>query len=194
MKIEGVEYRIASEIRLSDGDKPKIVGYAAVFEKLSELLGIGDFREKIAKGAFAETIINDDIRALVDHDSSRILGRNKAGTLVLREDDTGLMSEIMPPDTTIGRDIVQSIKRGDITGMSFGFRTISDIWETIDGIAIRTLRKVQLFDVSPVTFPAYPDTSVAVRSLEQWKKETEIIRPSAVESMRMRLELEQVES
>jgi HK97 family phage prohead protease len=193
MKIEGLEYRIASEIRLSEGDKPKIVGYAAVFEKLSEMFG-DSWREKIAKGAFADTIANDDIRALVDHDSSRILGRNKAGTLVLREDDTGLMSEISPPDTGVGRDIVQSIKRGDITGMSFGFRTISDIWETIEGVAIRTLRKVQLFDVSPVTFPAYPDTSVAVRSLEQWKKQSEIIRPSAVESMRMRLELEQVES
>jgi hypothetical protein len=77
--------------------------------------------------------------------------------------------EIDIPDTTIGRDLVVNVDRGDIKGASFGFRTISDDWKTLNGKAHRTLIEAQLRDVSPVTFPAYPDTSVAMRSLDSWK-------------------------
>ena len=179
-----------SEVRVSKGDnddEPAMIsGYAAVFNKLSEEMGC--FREKILPGAFTKTIKNDDIRALVDHDSSRILGRNTAGTLALTEDDKGLKVDITPPDTSIGRDILVSIERGDVSGMSFGFQTINDEWNTVDGEEVRTLTEVKLFDVSPVTFPAYPDTSVAVRSRDKWKEQNK--PASCKQRMRMRLELE----
>lgn len=169
------ECRIASD----DADSPtKITGYAAVFDKLS--VPMFGFREKIKRGAFKDSIKTDDIRALVDHDPSRILGRNTAGTLKLKEDRQGLAVEIDIPDTTTGRDTAESIRRGDLDGMSFGFYTIDDRWETKDGEEIRTLLKAELFDVSVVAFPAYPDTSAgvrkedlepAVRSLEAWRAE-----------------------
>lgn len=151
------------EIR-QDGDKPVVIrGYAARFNSLSNPLG--GFVEKIARGAFAKAIGRDDVRALFNHDSNLILGRNKSGTLVLSEDENGLYCEITPPDTTVGRDLVESIKRGDIDGMSFAFSPVDDSWgKTDDGVPLRTLREVALYDVSPVTFPAYPETSVSARS------------------------------
>lgn len=146
----------------------KITGYAAVFEKLSDDLGW--FREKIQPGAFADSIAADDVRALWNHDSNFPLGRNKSGTLVLSEDTHGLKIEIDPPDTQWARDLMASIDRGDVDQMSFGFQTVSDKWEMVDNEDIRTLIKVRLFDVSPVTFPAYPDTEVGLRSLEEYRK------------------------
>ncbi|HUU96344.1 MAG TPA: HK97 family phage prohead protease [Phycisphaerae bacterium] len=160
------------EVRADEGGAPKIVGYAAVFDKLSD--DLGGFREKIAPGAFTRSLKEKaDVRALVDHDSSRILGRTKSGTLTLSEDKSGLLAEIVPPDTTAGRDAMESIKRGDIDGMSFAFTTRQDAWEYDDDGDLRTLEDVDLRDVSVVTYPAYPDTSVAVRSRDIWKKEQE---------------------
>jgi hypothetical protein len=147
-------------------------GYAAVFNVLSE--DLGGFRELVEPGCFTESLGVDDIRALVNHDSSLVLGRNKAGTLRLREDARGLATECELPDTNAGRDIAESIKRGDVTQMSFGFRTIEDVWERHeDGGELRRLRKAQLRDVSPATFPAYPQTdlAVAVRSLEAHREQ-----------------------
>lgn len=176
-----------SELRITGGgdDKPKtIVGYAAVFNKLSE--DLGGFREKIAKGAFTATLESgDDVRALVDHDTGKILGRNKSGTLKLEQNSKGLKATIKPADTQAGRDIMTSLERGDIDGMSFGFRTITDKWETVNDEEIRTLMEVKLFDVSVVTYPAYPDTSVAVRGLEQARE----LRKPKIETLRMRLKL-----
>lgn len=145
-----------------------IVGYAAVFDTLSEDLGW--FREKIQKGAFSETIKNDDIRALRNHNDDYVLGRNRSKTLSLSEDEHGLKIDIMPPDTQWARDLMVSIERGDTDQMSFGFQTLTDEWNMIEGKDIRTLIKVRLFDVSPVTFPAYPDTEVGLRSLEEYRK------------------------
>ncbi len=166
----------ACELRVddSDGDSPKIRGYAATFNNRSE--DLGGWFEIIERGAFGESLKNGaDVRALLEHDSRAILGRNKAGTLGLKEDKTGLAIEIDPPDTTAGRDAIESIKRGDLTGMSFGFRTIDDRWETKDGAEVRTLLKVDLFDVSIVAYPAYGDTSVALRSLELWQEQHEVV-------------------
>lgn len=159
-----------TELRAIEGENGlrKISGYAAVFEKLSEDLGY--FREKIQPGAFKNTIKADDIRALWNHDSNYILGRNRSGTLSMSEDDHGLKIEIDPPDAQWARDLMTSIERGDVDQMSFGFRTITDSWQLVDGEDIRTLIEVKLFDVSPVTFPAYPDTEVGLRSLEEHKK------------------------
>lgn len=146
-----------------------IVGYAAVFNTLSEDLGW--FREKIQPGAFAESITKDDIRALWNHDSNFVMGRNKAKTLSLKEDERGLKIDILPSEAQWMKDLMMSMDRGDVDQMSFGFRTLIDQWETTDKKdEIRTLIKVQLFDVSAVTFPAYPDTTVGLRSLEQYRK------------------------
>ncbi len=160
-----------SELRTirAEGEAPKIRGYAAVFNSMSQ--DLGGFREKIAPGAFKETIEAADVRALWNHDSNFVLGRNKSGTLALSEDENGLMMEVTPPDTQWARDLMISIDRGDVTQQSFGFRTVSDSWEKKDGEEIRTLEEVELFDVSPVTYPAYPDTSVALRSMDEWRNQ-----------------------
>lgn len=155
------------EIRAADGQPTRLVGYAAVFGELSE--NLGGFREKIAPGAFAKSL-GGDVRALFNHDPNLILGRTKAKTLALHEDQRGLMVEITPPDTQAARDVIESIRRGDVDQMSFGFRTKKDDWEETDkGEIVRTLIEVDIFDVSPVTFPAYPTTEIAVRSLDAWK-------------------------
>jgi len=159
-----------SELRTITNDKglKTITGYAAVFNSLSE--DLGGFREKIDREAFAKTIQNADVRALFNHDKNYVLGRTKSGTLKLSSDEHGLKIENIPPDTQWARDLLVSIDRGDVNQMSFGFRTISDKWEKRDKEDIRTLLEVELFDISPVTFPAYPDTEVGLRSLENFKK------------------------
>ncbi|MCX7903036.1 MAG: HK97 family phage prohead protease [Caloramator sp.] len=154
-------------------DKVRIIeGHAAVFDKWSEELGfLVPFKEKVLKGAFKESIEKDDIRALFNHDANYVLGRNKSGTLFLQEDETGLKVRIIPPDTQWARDLLVSIERGDISQMSFGFTVLEDRWGYQDGIDVRELVKVKLFDVSPVTFPAYTETDVGVRGLvEEYNK------------------------
>jgi hypothetical protein len=162
-----VELRVEAQ---EEGEKPKIRGHAAVFDQLSE--DLGGFVEKIRPGAFAKTTREADIRALWNHDANYPLGRTKAGTLRVWEDEIGLAIELDPPETSYARDLQESIRRGDVDQMSFGFRTIRDEWDTAAEPPIRTLVEVQLYDVSPVTFPAYPQTSVAVRTLEKIKNET----------------------
>jgi len=149
-----------SEIRVA-GEGRKISGHAAVFNKLSE--DLGGFREKIAPGAFASTITGADVRALFNHDPNYVLGRTKSGTLSLIEDAKGLAITIDPPETQWANDLIESVKRGDISQMSFGFRAVADEWD--DGKKVRTLKEVELFDVSVVTYPAYPQTDVKIRSL-----------------------------
>tara|TARA_Y100000310_G_scaffold345430_1_gene464871 strand:- start:7321 stop:7923 length:603 start_codon:yes stop_codon:yes gene_type:complete len=157
------------EVRIEpvEGGAGRLYGHSALFDSLSE--DLGGFRERIAPGAFAATIASDDIRALFNHDSNNILGRNTSGTLKLAEDDRGLVMAVDLPDTILARDLAVSIERGDVTGQSFGFRTLSDEWNMEDGEEIRTLKAVRLFDVGPVTFPAYPSTTVATRSLEAYR-------------------------
>lgn len=152
------------EVR-SDGDNgPGASGYAAMFDRLSQ--NLGGFVERVAPGAFAKTIREQDVRALFNHEEQHVLGRLSAGTLRLSEDDTGLRYEVDLPDTTSGRDVAELLRRGDITGSSFGFRVVADEWgETDDGFPLRTLLQVSLRDVGPVTFPAYSDSTVALRSL-----------------------------
>ena len=161
---------VPMEVRADDDAPTKIVGHAAVFNQLSE--DLGGFREKIAPGAFSKSI-GGDVRAMFNHNPDMILGRTGAKTLTLSEDARSLAVEIAPPDTETARHVIEALRRGDVTQMSFGFRTISDTWENEDGkIPVRTLNEVELFDVSPVTFPAYPQTDVAVRSLEAHKAES----------------------
>lgn len=155
------------------GELPHIVGYAAVFDSPAVIRGLfGSFTEIIRSGAFAKTIGRDDIRALFNHDDNFVLGRSVPGqernTLRLEEDRHGLKMDITPPDTQSGRDVVEWVRRGDVTGASFGFtvppggqRWVTD--ETGEPVQ-RELLEVNLMDVSPVTFPAYPDTEVSSRA------------------------------
>lgn len=161
-------------VRAAEGGPITLAGYAAVYDQRSEPI-FGAFYEVIKRGAFATALDGtDDVRALFDHDSAMVLGRTKAKTLRLSDDAHGLKVEIDLPDTAMARDLAQSIERGDIDQMSFGFRTIKDEWtweKTKDGIVvdIRTLVAVELFDVSVVTYPAYSQTEVALRSRDAWR-------------------------
>jgi HK97 family phage prohead protease len=141
-----------------------IRGYAAVFNEWAEIIP-GLFREQIAPGAFRRAIKQDDVRALVNHDPNYVLGRNTVGTLSLREDKRGLAVEITPPDTQWARDLMVSMKRGDISQMSFGFRPSKWTEDRGDDDLLEiTLKEARLFDVSVVTFPAYPQTAAWARS------------------------------
>ena len=161
-----IEHRSFSttEIRATaaEGQSVKISGRAAVFDQYSD--DLGGFYEIIQPGAFTNSLKNDDVRALLNHDPNYILGRTSSGTLKLNEDSIGLAFEAIPPDTQWVRDMITSMQRGDLTQMSFGFRTIQDDWALVGNKIIRTLIEVKLFDVSPVTFPAYPQTNASVRS------------------------------
>lgn len=155
------------ERRASEDGSTKINGYAAVFDSYSE--NLGGFREIIRPGAFAKSLQDGaDVRAMYEHRSDALLGRTSSGTLRLDEDADGLRSEIDVADTQSGRDVLTLVDRGDLTGMSFGFYTRSDNWhrDVVDGesVVVRELLEVEVFDVSVVAFPAYPDTSVALRS------------------------------
>lgn len=155
------------ETRASD-DKRTLSGYAAVFNSDT---AIGDyFVERIAPGAFSATI-GGDVRALVDHDWGRIIGRTKSGTLRLAEDARGLKVEIDIPNTSDGNDLWELVERGDISGMSFGFRVTKQSWDETGDTPIRTIEAVELFEVSAVAFPAYDDTSIGKRDLEAARAE-----------------------
>jgi uncharacterized protein len=159
-----------STMRMVVADSKRIRGTAIVFNALSEVLG-GMFREKIAPEAVDRTLRSGlDVRALVDHDPSKILGRTKAGTLRLDKTSQGLQVTIDPPDTTAARDILESIQRGDVTGMSFGFRTLEDSWDQKTDPPTRTVLDMEVFDVSIVSYPAYPQTEVALRSLRSLRE------------------------
>lgn len=146
-----------------EGARPVIVGYAAVFDQLS--VDLGGWRERIAPGAFERSVTDADVRALWDHDSKYVLGRNRAGTLELEEDARGLRIQVTPPETTWADDLVAMMRRGDVNQMSFGFYVRADDWtEDPDVGLVRTLRDVDLFDVSVVTYPAYPQTSAEARN------------------------------
>lgn len=152
---------INREVRQKTDKENIIESYGAVFDQWSEVLNSW-FVEIVRPGCFSESIINDDIRALKNHDPNLILGRNTAGTLLLQEDITGLRYEIDLPATTYANDLKISVERRDITQNSFSFKVLEDRWGTknIGGVTYeaRELIKVKLYDLGPVTFPAYTAT------------------------------------
>jgi HK97 family phage prohead protease len=124
------------------------------------------FIEIIKPGAFTRTLKdNPDVLMLRDHKQELLLGRTKSGTLTLRETSKGLEFECQLPNNSDGDNLAVSLKRGDIDSCSFGFNVMSDSWADVDGQLVRTLLDIDLFECSVVSFPAYPDSTAALRSL-----------------------------
>jgi HK97 family phage prohead protease len=158
----------AVRLEKRDGDVAKrtLAGHAALFDS-PYMIGPESwgFEEQIKRGAFAKSLSRgDDVRALWNHDANHVLGRSKSGTLTLEEDDEGLAFDLTPPDTQLGRDLVVLVERGDVSQMSFAFRAVKEEWDFSGKVDRRTLLEVDLFDVSPVTYPANAATDIALRS------------------------------
>jgi HK97 family phage prohead protease len=155
------------EVRAAEGQPTRLAGYAAVFNQEATIGGF--FRELIQPGAFSAAVARDDVRAAFNHEPDLILGRTTAGTLRLHEDDKGLAYEIDPPDTSYARDLMVSVARGDVSQSSFMFEVTGETWEypTADSgqLPLRKINGVKLYDVAPVTYPAYEGTSVSARAM-----------------------------
>lgn len=151
-----IERRFLTAPKVEGG---QLVGLAAPYNSETR---IGEFRERIAPGAFARTLLDRrDVLALADHDSTRVLGRTGSGTLTLRDTAKGLEYALSLPATTVGSDLRELAARGDLGGVSIGFRSLRDSWEG----DLRTLEEVELHEISIVqAWPAYPDTTIALRS------------------------------
>lgn len=154
-----------------DGESRTVKGTGAVFNSRTELWD-GVF-EEISKGAFDE-VLQDDVRALFNHNENYILARTKSNTLRLSVDERGLHYEFEAPNTTAGNDLIESLSRGDIDQSSFAFTVRESAWEDLgNGQWLRKITKLKrLYDVSPVTYPAYTDTTVALREKEKRDSET----------------------
>ena len=184
MKLEKRALAASPELEVEAGGKVA-KGYAALFNSPMEM---GDwFSEVVAPGAFTETLKTADVRALIDHNSGRVIGRSSAGTLRLSEDAKGLAVEIDLPDTTDGRDLATLLERGDISGMSFGFCVTKETWDETGDVPVRTIQACELYEVSAVAFPAYEDTEIALRSLEDEREARKIIAERNAKSAEARI-------
>lgn len=158
---------ISSEFNTrDDGGNLSIEGYFAVFGSVYEIAP--GLSESIAPGAFDKTL-SGDIRALINHDTTLVLGRTKAGTLNLRTDNRGLWGHIdVNPNDSDAMNLYERVKRGDVDQCSFGFDIIDEETEfREDGSIHWTIKEVELYEVSPCTFPAYEETSIAARTKER---------------------------
>lgn len=167
---------IASNFKTrEDGEEKRIEGYFAVFNSTYEIAP--GMSESIAPGAFAETL-NGDVRALIDHETMYVLGRNQAGTLELREDDKGLWGSILiNPNDQDALNLYSRVERGDVNQCSFGFDILSEETDFQENGDVHwTITQVKLYEVSVCTFPAYAETSVEARKEDReqiMKRETE---------------------
>lgn len=203
----GMEKRIlllqTVELRARDDGQTIIEGYVVKWNQRSHVMTDwwGDkFVERVAKGAFSRSLSEkDEIVAFWAHKSHMILGSTKAGTLELTEDDVGLRYKIVPPDNTWGRDAVESIRRGDVSGTSFAFYVRKDDWEYLaeEDLYQRTLLDVDLIEISPTPLPAYPDSEAQIseRSLNAESKDKlqnlkRSVKGPNLEQQKMELELE----
>lgn len=168
---KGAEVRVSGDVLTTA--TPRIEGYAAVFNEDFVLYEDAGYRvvERISPGAFSD-VLTDDVRCLFNHAPDHVLGRTESGTLTMSEDTKGLaFTNVMDTETRIGRDVYQFVKRGDVSGCSFAFIVGKSTWteEEIDGVTnvTRTIEKLSnLYDVGPVTYPAYEQTNVDARLLE----------------------------
>ena len=150
-----------------DGDKPHISGYFAVFNSIYEIAP--GMTESIAPGAFSRTLPGGDIRALVNHDTTLVLGRTKAGTLELKEDARGLWGDVsINPNDVDAMNLYERVKRGDVDQCSFGFWIVSEETDfREDGSVHWNITDVDLFEVSACTFPAYEATNISAREAQR---------------------------
>lgn len=194
-KVDGAEVRSLNEIveqRAYDGELKAAVegrtveGYASVFNSMSE--DLGGFREIILPGAFSE-VLDNDVRALYNHDSNYLLARTTSGTLELKEDDKGLYYRFEMPNTSYGNDMLELFRRGDLSQSSFGFTVEKDSWRMEDGQHVRYIERVgSLFDVSPVVYPAYTAASSGLRSAEpNGESAAEVARETPTEELNYNL-------
>ena len=194
-KVDGAEVRSLNEIveqRAYDGELKAAVegrtveGYASVFNSMSE--DLGGFREIILPGAFSE-VLDNDVRALYNHDSNYLLARTTSGTLELKEDDKGLYYRFEMPNTSYGNDMLELFRRGDLSQSSFGFTVEKDSWRMEEGQHVRYIERVgSLFDVSPVVYPAYASASSGLRSAEpKGEGEAEEARETPTEELNFNL-------
>lgn len=176
-----------------EGEAQRIEGYFAVFNSNYEIAP--GMTESIAPGAFSRTLKGGDIRALINHDSTLVLGRTKAHTLELREDERGLWGSILiNPNDQDAVNLYERVRRGDVDQCSFGFWIVSEETDfREDGTIHWTIKDVDLFEVSACTFPAYEATNISARqrerdqlmarSLQAWKiKAKERIKSNGTES------------
>ena len=194
-KVDGAEVRSLNEVveqRAYDGELKAAVegrtveGYASVFNSMSE--DLGGFREIILPGAFSN-VLDNDVRALYNHDSNYLLARTTSGTLELKEDDKGLYYRFEMPNTSYGNDMLELFRRGDLSQSSFGFTVEKDSWRMQDGQHVRYIERVgSLFDVSPVVYPAYTAASSGLRSAEpNGESAAEVARETPTEELNYNL-------
>lgn len=157
---DGLELRAV----VNEGEPPTARGYVVNFDSPTNILDL--WTEEFAPGAFAKSLQQRDVIAIHSHDLGRVMGRMKAGTLSLREDAKGLAFENALPDTTDGRDLAVSIDRGDIAGMSFGFRAVKQHWDDTVDPPKRRIEEAELYEITYSALPQYDDSEVALRSLE----------------------------
>lgn len=171
---DGRETRALStplELRaVGDGESGSTAtGYAAVFRARTDVCGC--WTEEFLPGVFTASLQQRDVIAVHSHDTGRVVGRLKAGTLSLREDDKGLWFENPLPDTSDGRDLAVQIGRGDIAGMSFAFRSRKEEWDETVSPPHRTVIEAELYEITYTAMPQYQDTEVGLRSLEHARNE-----------------------
>ncbi len=166
--MKGPEQRtIDVDVESLDTRGRTVVGYAAVYGALSE--DLGGYREKIAPGAFA-TVLDADVRALLNHDANEVLGRTKAGTLRLFDEQRGLRFELDLPDSPLGENVRAAVKRGDVDGASFRFEVGEEDWAG----EVRTIKSVKaLHDITVATYPAYAAASVELRTRTRQEQKME---------------------
>ena len=177
---------IASDFKTrEDGEEKRIEGYFAVFNSNYQIWN--DWSESVAPGAFTDTL-GDDIRCLIDHETMYVLGRNKAGTLELREDSHGLWGSVLiNPNDSAAMDLYARVQRGDVNQCSFGFDILDEETEYRDDGSVHwTIKKVKLYEVSCVTFPAYAETSIQARK-NDYQKIVERERQTWREELRAKL-------
>jgi HK97 family phage prohead protease len=160
------------EVRRDQADAPKLVGHGSVFDQ--ETVIAGRFREKVARGAFADSLKSDDVRVLFNHDANYVLGRQSAGTAVVAEDANGLRYEAyINPNDPQAVSVAAKVARRDVTGSSFSFTVEHEDDEewvrpaTRQELPLRIIKRAKVFDVGPVTFPAYVQADVSARSLQR---------------------------
>ncbi|WP_370548138.1 HK97 family phage prohead protease [Edwardsiella tarda] len=176
------EIRAAS---IGAADK-KLVGYAVRWNSPSQVLW-DEFVEMFSPGAFTESLkAGTDVRALYEHDHTKLLGRTTSGSLILSEDDTGLRFELTPPDTQLGRDVLTLVDRGDLSGMSFGFRALKESWDITPTPYIRTITAAELREITVTSMPAYPESGVEVAHRSLFAQYPELSRSNQGLEMRRR--------